>query len=83
MKRIDLAALAELTDGMSAAEVRFVCDRAAMNAIRRIYSTTECAGSLDVGSLRIEQRDFDDALAESRTALEPSTSQQPLDFGIM
>ena len=30
--RVDLSVLAELTEGLSAAEVRFVCDRAAMNA---------------------------------------------------
>ena len=37
---IDLAALAELTEGLSAAEVRFVCDRAALSAIRRVFPAT-------------------------------------------
>lgn len=59
---VDLASLAELTEGLSAAEIRFVCDRAALNAIRRIFPTT-ASEAADVGSLRIEQRDFDDALA--------------------
>jgi transitional endoplasmic reticulum ATPase len=58
---IDLAALAERTEGLSAAEVRFVCDRAALSAIRRVFP----AGGerIEIDSLRIEQRDFDDALA--------------------
>jgi transitional endoplasmic reticulum ATPase len=59
---IDLAGLAERTAGLSAAEVRFVCDRAALNAIRRIFPATS-GEAVDVGSLRIEQRDFDEALA--------------------
>lgn len=61
-------ALAELTEGMSAAEVRFVCDRAALNAIRRVFP--KAGESLDLGSVRIEQRDFDDALAEKASTRE-------------
>ncbi|MGO9773920.1 MAG: CDC48 family AAA ATPase [Roseiarcus sp.] len=64
---VDLAALAELTEGLSAAEVRFVCDRAALNAIRRIFPATG-GEVVDIGSLRIEQRDFDDALAAQASA---------------
>ena len=67
---VDLTALAELTEGLSAAEVRFLCDRAALNAIRRIYSTTECEAP-DIGSVRVEQRDFDDALAAKTGAPGP------------
>jgi transitional endoplasmic reticulum ATPase len=59
---IDLAGLAERTAGLSAAEVRFVCDRAALNAIRRVFPATS-GETIDIGSLRIEQRDFDEALA--------------------
>jgi SpoVK/Ycf46/Vps4 family AAA+-type ATPase len=36
-ERIHLSALAELTEGMSAAEFQFVCGRAAMNAIGRNF----------------------------------------------
>ncbi|MGJ0453594.1 MAG: CDC48 family AAA ATPase [Methylocystis sp.] len=68
-ERIDLAALAELTEGMSAAEIRFLCDRAALNAIRRIFPATH-GGVVDIGSLLIEQRDFDDALAAQAGASE-------------
>ncbi|RNJ50587.1 CDC48 family AAA ATPase [Methylocystis hirsuta] len=68
-ERIDLAALADLTEGMSAAEIRFLCDRAALNAIRRIFPTTH-GGVVDIGSLLIEQRDFDDALAAEAGASE-------------
>ena len=59
---IDLAALADLTEGLSAAEVRFVCDRAALGAIRRVFPATS-GEAVDIDRLRIEQRDFDDALA--------------------
>ncbi len=59
---IDLAALAELTEGLSAAEVRFVCDCAALGAIRRVFPATS-GEAVDIDRLRIEQRDFDDALA--------------------
>ena len=68
-ERIDLAALADLTEGMSAAEIRFLCDRAALNAIRRIFPATH-GGVVDIGSLLIEQRDFDDALAAEAGASE-------------
>ena len=79
-ERIDLAALAERTDGMSAAEVRFVCDRAAMNAIRRVFPPS---GNqlVDAAALCIEQRDFDDALAEQAAASERSRPPQPVLFG--
>lgn len=71
-ERINLAALADLTEGMSAAEIRFLCDRAALNAIRRIFPATH-GGVVDVGSLLIEQRDFDDALAAQAGASERSS----------
>lgn len=66
---VDVAGLAELTEGMSAAELRFVCDRAALSAIRRIFPVTGDA-PVDIDALRIVQRDFDDALAAQ-------ASQQP------
>ena len=78
--RVDRAVLAELTEGMSAAEVRFVCDRAAMNAIRRVFPTSS-GGLVDVAALRIEQRDFDDALAEQAAVYERPKSPQPVLFG--
>lgn len=58
---VDVASLAARTDGMSAAEVRFLCDRAAMNALRRVFPAVT-GGSADIAALRIEQLDFDDAL---------------------
>jgi transitional endoplasmic reticulum ATPase len=74
-EHIDLPALAELTEGMSAAEVRFLCDRASMNAIRRVFPATT-VGLVDVAALRIEQRDFDDALAEQTAVPGRPASQQ-------
>ncbi len=61
---VDRAALAELTAGMSAAETRFMCDRAAMNALRRVFPST--AAPADTAGLQIEQADFDDAFGASR-----------------
>ena len=58
---VDVAGLAERTDGLSAAEVRFVCDRAAMNAIRRVFPIAGAA-LVDMAELRIRQEDFDTAL---------------------
>jgi transitional endoplasmic reticulum ATPase len=78
--RVDLSVLSELTEGLSAAEVRFVCDRAAMNAIRRVFPATS-GGVVEIGSLRIEQRDFDDALAAQTTALQQTAPPQPVLFG--
>jgi len=57
---VDLAVLAERTAGMSAAETRFICDRAAMNALRRVFPGA-AAQSVDTAALQIEQADFDDA----------------------
>jgi transitional endoplasmic reticulum ATPase len=78
--RVDLSVLAELTEGLSAAEVRFVCDRAAMNAIRRVFPASS-GGLLDIGALRIEQRDFDDALAAQTSELQQPAVPQPVLFG--
>lgn len=71
-KDIDVAVLAELTDGMSAAEIRFVCDRAALNAVRRLVPA---AGGkpIDASSVRIEQRDFDDAVAAQQASDGPAS----------
>ena len=79
-QQIDRAALADLTEGMSAAEVRFVCDRAAMNAIRRVFPTLT-DNKVDGTALRIEQRDFDDALVEQAAVSERPKSPQPVLFG--
>ncbi|MDR3472169.1 MAG: AAA family ATPase, partial [Devosia sp.] len=59
---VDVMVLASRTDGMSAADLRFMCDRAAMNALRRVFPSEPGAPVNAVG-LKIEQRDFDDALA--------------------
>jgi transitional endoplasmic reticulum ATPase len=66
-EKINRAALAERTAGMSAAEIRFLCDRAALNAIRRIYPIA-AGEAVEIGALRIEQRDFDDAFAMQDSA---------------
>ncbi|WPP03089.1 CDC48 family AAA ATPase [Methylocella tundrae] len=78
-QRIDLSALAELTEGMSAAEVRFVCDRAAMNAIRRVFPAAK-GGLVDVATLRIEQRDFDEAIGDRAAASGQPAAPQPILF---
>ncbi|WP_315701841.1 MULTISPECIES: CDC48 family AAA ATPase [unclassified Bradyrhizobium] len=66
-KDVDVAVLAELTDGMSAAEIRFVCDRAALNAIRRIIPASG-GKPIEAAAVRIEQRDFDDAVAAQQAS---------------
>ena len=78
-QKIDRDNLAELTEGMSAAEVRFLCDRAAMNAIRREFPLLS-AGSVDASALRIDQRDFDEALVEQTGGSERPKSPQPVLF---
>ncbi len=80
--QIDRAVLADLTEGMSAAEVRFVVDQAAMNAVRRVFPTTS-ETTVDPASVRIEQRDFDDALMKQAAASERPKPQQPVLFGAM
>lgn len=62
---VDVAKLAQQTEGLSAAEVRFVCDRAAMNGIRRVFPTTE-ATLPAIADLQIRQEDFDAALVAQR-----------------
>jgi transitional endoplasmic reticulum ATPase len=62
---VDVTRLAQQTEGLSAAEVRFVCDRAAMNGIRRVFPTT-AAMLPAIGDLHIRQEDFDAALAANR-----------------
>ena len=71
---VDIALLAEQTDGLSAAEVRFVCDRAAMNAIRRIFPASAVTIA-EVSDLRIWQDDFDAALVAQRAKL--SSADRP------
>jgi transitional endoplasmic reticulum ATPase len=77
--QIDLPALAVLSEGLSAAEVRFLCDRAAMNAIRRVYPISE-GGLVDAAALRIEQKDFDDAIAEQAASAARLPQPEPLQF---
>jgi transitional endoplasmic reticulum ATPase len=76
---IDMPALAGLSEGLSAAELRFVCDRAAMNAIRRVFPISG-AGLVDVAALRIEQRDFDDAFAEQTASSRRLAQAEPVHF---
>jgi transitional endoplasmic reticulum ATPase len=64
---VDVARLAEQADGLSAAEVRFVCDRAAMNAIRRVFPAASATVAA-VADLRIGQEDFDAAVTAQRSA---------------
>jgi transitional endoplasmic reticulum ATPase len=60
---VEPAALAERTAGMSAAEIRSLCDRAAMNALRRACPDAAVL-SVDTAGLEIEPADFDDALKD-------------------
>ncbi len=58
---VEPADLAERSAGMSAAEIRFMCDRAAMNALRRVL-TNSTTVTVDATSILIGQADFDEAL---------------------
>jgi hypothetical protein len=58
---VEIASLAERIAGMSAAEARFMCDRAAMNALRR-FLTNSATETVDAASVLIGQVDFDEAL---------------------
>ncbi len=62
---VDVGVLAEQTAGMSAAETRFVCDRAAMNALRRVFPGSASA-TVDPASVQIGQADFDEALVHAK-----------------
>ncbi len=73
---VDLAALAEQMAGMSAAETCFLCDRAAMNALRRVFAGP-IARAADDAELRIEQSDFDQALQSGAGSAIPSGAIQP------
>jgi transitional endoplasmic reticulum ATPase len=59
---VRLGDLAERTSGMSAAEIRFLCDSAAMNALRRAFPAVGTA-MVDSAAMTIGQNDFDEALA--------------------
>jgi transitional endoplasmic reticulum ATPase len=68
---VDVAALAEPTAGLSAADIRFMCDRAAMNALRRVFPTAATA-TVDAASVQIGQADFDEALHAGRASASAS-----------
>jgi transitional endoplasmic reticulum ATPase len=68
---VQLADLAEQTDGMSAAEIRFICDSAAMSALRRVFPTSAMA-VVDPAAVSIGQSDFDDALQNGRRSVAAS-----------
>ena len=74
---VNLQALAELTEGLSAADLRFVCDRAALNAIRRVFPGMGTE-AIDTRLLRIEQRDFDAAMGDHIRS--SGRSPQPMAF---
>jgi len=79
---VDRAVLADLTEGMSAAEIRFIVDQATMNAVRRVFPTTS-ETTVDPASVRVVQLDFDDALMKQAAASERPKPQQPVLFGAM
>lgn len=66
-RAVDRAALAELTTGLSAAEIGFMCDRAAMNALRRVV-TNSATVTVDTALILIGQADFDEALKSERAS---------------
>ena len=63
---IDATALAARTEGFSGADMAGVCQRAAMEALRRVVATAE-GGSPDEASLNIELSDFDAVLADIKS----------------
>lgn len=74
---VEVASLAEQTAGMSAAEIRFVCDRAAMNALRRVFPISADV-AVDPDSVLIGEADFDEALGRgSEAANVPGTLPLP------
>jgi len=73
---VELGVLAEQTAGMSAAETRFVCDRAAMNALRRVFPSSTDA-IVDPASVLIGQTDFDEALAKDPRSAKASGALPP------
>jgi SpoVK/Ycf46/Vps4 family AAA+-type ATPase len=66
--------LANAAAGLSAAEIRAVCDRAALNALRRAFPSIGTE-RIDVSSLTIRQTDFDEAVVEQ---LRTATAGQPM-----
>jgi len=64
--KIDAAGLAARTEGFSGADIAGVCQRAAMEALRRVVAAAE-GGPPDEASLRIEPSDFDVVLAEVKS----------------
>jgi transitional endoplasmic reticulum ATPase len=62
---VAVAALAETTEGMSAAEVRALCDGAAMIALRRVFHA-DGETQHEVADSQIRAQDFADALAQTR-----------------
>jgi transitional endoplasmic reticulum ATPase len=71
---IDVEGLANAAAGLSAAEIRAVCDRAALNALRRAFPSIGTE-RIDVSSLTIRQTDFDEAVVEQ---LRTATAGQPM-----
>jgi transitional endoplasmic reticulum ATPase len=63
---IDAAGLAARTEDFSGADIAGVCQRAAMEALRRVVAAAE-GGPPDEASLRIEPSDFDVVLAEVKS----------------
>ena len=64
--KIDAAGLAARTEGFSGADMAGGCQRAAMEALRRVVAAAE-GGPPDEASLRIEPSDFDVVLAEVKS----------------
>ncbi len=62
---VDALALAQRTEGMSAAEVRAVCDRAAMNAVRRAFAAA-APGADQIETPDIGWNDFEASLTETK-----------------
>jgi SpoVK/Ycf46/Vps4 family AAA+-type ATPase len=78
---VQLADLADQTDGMSAAEIRFICDSAAMSALRRVFPSSAMA-VVDSAAVSIGQSDFDDALQSGRGSARGSARCRCPDKGV-
>lgn len=63
---VELAGLAADTEGRSAAELKFLCDRAAMNAVRRVV---ECGRGAHSPELVVGPEDFAVAIRSTPTSL--------------
>ncbi|HKT21903.1 MAG TPA: AAA family ATPase, partial [Nitrososphaerales archaeon] len=76
-KDVDIARLAEMTDGMTGAELAAVANAASMAAIKQYVKTHDKGADQAGADLTLTMKDFEDAIKETKRTAPTTASKRP------